>query len=546
MPYRNIISRLPFWKPVIVLLPPLLLYLIVTWPLHNWLIDDAGISFAYARNLGQGHGLVAQPGAPPVEGFSNPLWVILLAPFFSLGLFDLYVTPKVISFIFVGFGYWLIYRLVLKLSRNGPLALPVLIMLSITPPFIGWTCSGLENPLYFCAVMMLTYALTRADDIEISRRMAFGIGLTASSVALTRPDGLLFAAVPIMVWVFTIGSFRKLREKYWKTFLLYAFGFLIPFGTYMIFRRLYFHDWWPNTHYVKNGPDVSELWLLLSLQKPYLERLRELLSAVTGAELWLFVPLALIIIATACIKDNSNARKFLPLLTAFATAVAAYLLLPPDWMAEYRFATPVFPLLYILVAAAAWTLSGRAGSGITRRAVCVFAVVFVLIASSLLTQLPRTRDIRKRPLRVPFAAIEQQFAFKYDQYASELGLNNASVLLPDLGATLYYSRLRIYDLAGLCDRTIARTMIADRPSFYDYVFDVAQPTFIHTHGHFTAAAKLDEDPRFSEDYVAIDEYVDSYATKQVNRIIMSGDYIRKDALPDSMTAALWLNEKKKK
>ena len=35
-------------------------------------IDDAGISFSYARNFALGDGLVSQPGFPPVEGFSNP------------------------------------------------------------------------------------------------------------------------------------------------------------------------------------------------------------------------------------------------------------------------------------------------------------------------------------------------------------------------------------------------------------------------------------------------------------------------------------------
>ncbi len=45
----------------------------------GWEMDDAGISYAYARNLATGHGLVAQPGAEAVEGFTNLLWVVLLA-----------------------------------------------------------------------------------------------------------------------------------------------------------------------------------------------------------------------------------------------------------------------------------------------------------------------------------------------------------------------------------------------------------------------------------------------------------------------------------
>src|SRR5215831_18915345 len=66
---------------------PFALFLAHAWLLRDWLIDDAGISFAYARNLAAGHGLVAQPGSTPVEGFSNPLWTLLVAGIFKLGLF---------------------------------------------------------------------------------------------------------------------------------------------------------------------------------------------------------------------------------------------------------------------------------------------------------------------------------------------------------------------------------------------------------------------------------------------------------------------------
>ena len=46
------------------------------WPMK---LDDAFISFRYARNLVEGAGLVWNPGEPPVEGYSNFLWVLLLA-----------------------------------------------------------------------------------------------------------------------------------------------------------------------------------------------------------------------------------------------------------------------------------------------------------------------------------------------------------------------------------------------------------------------------------------------------------------------------------
>ena len=40
-------------------------------------VDDAAISFQYAKNLALGHGLCFHSSMAPVEGFSNPIWTIL-------------------------------------------------------------------------------------------------------------------------------------------------------------------------------------------------------------------------------------------------------------------------------------------------------------------------------------------------------------------------------------------------------------------------------------------------------------------------------------
>ena len=59
------------------------------WSLHalifRFVIDDAFISFRYAQNLNDGHGLVFNPGER-VEGYSNLLWVLLTAFGMKLGL----------------------------------------------------------------------------------------------------------------------------------------------------------------------------------------------------------------------------------------------------------------------------------------------------------------------------------------------------------------------------------------------------------------------------------------------------------------------------
>ena len=51
---------------------------------YNFVSDDAFISLRYAANLLAGHGLVFNPGER-VEGFTSPLWTLLLAGFGACG-----------------------------------------------------------------------------------------------------------------------------------------------------------------------------------------------------------------------------------------------------------------------------------------------------------------------------------------------------------------------------------------------------------------------------------------------------------------------------
>ncbi|HPI33482.1 MAG TPA: hypothetical protein PLR32_09245, partial [candidate division Zixibacteria bacterium] len=43
------------------------------------LLDDAMISMRYAENLIRGYGPVFNAGAAPVEGYTNPLWMLYMA-----------------------------------------------------------------------------------------------------------------------------------------------------------------------------------------------------------------------------------------------------------------------------------------------------------------------------------------------------------------------------------------------------------------------------------------------------------------------------------
>jgi hypothetical protein len=217
------------------------------------------------------------------------------------------------------------------------------------------------------------------------------------------------------------------------------------------------------------------------------------------------------------------------LLLYLALAGLAYLLLPPDWMAEFRFATAFFLFFAWLlgdIMAGLWEALARAGSPARW---LTLAAALVLLTESSVAHAHRSSDFARNPT-VPFARISE-FAQAYDRLAGTLPPGEHSLLAPDLGGTLFHAKLRVFDLAGLCDRTIARTLMGDRQAFHDYVFEIARPTFIHIHASWAEWAAPHADPRFARDYTPLFEAWTrpEGAEPSQEGEPWSGDYVRRDA-----------------
>jgi hypothetical protein len=159
--------------------------------------------------------------------------------------------------------------------------------------------------------------------------------------------------------------------------------------------------------------------------------------------------------------------------------------------------------------------------------------VLALVASFTLFS-PRTEAFSRAPT-VPFEHIRAWYMDKSEWYKRELGLSNASIMLPDIGGVIYYSDLKdlnVYDLAGLTDQTVARTLgqHLNRAAFYTYVFQVVRPTFIYTHGAWTGLAKFEDDPRFSQLYIPICSYIDPWVERNYHQQRLSGDFVLRSVI----------------
>lgn len=512
-------SRLSLVSVMIIVIPSVI-YAIDVAIFGTWVVDDAGITFAYARNFAHGYGLVSQPGMAPVEGYSNFAWLMLLSPLFLLNGLDPIIVSKVISFLLIVGTFTVIFQMLKPLSGRHWVALAAFILTALNTSFVVWTISGLENPLYLFLVSLMLWWSVRILDGEIVVRNVLWIGVLAALIAMTRPDGLAYVLTfpailipaPAMAW-----------KRKGILLLTYSAAFVGIYGLFIVFRLTYFGVPMPNTYYMKGGPKLQDVIDLLTFQPQMITKGQDLLQRFVG-RLNDVLPLVLVAGSLYLLIARQWTGRAWAILVFLLCSLSVYLLLPPDWMGEYRFATGFFFLCYLYGALIIEAIVDRLPSRIDTVVAIVLTAIAVTATFSLYA--PRSEAFRQHPT-VPFQRVRARDADRFNWYKQTLGLETASVLMPDVGAMLYYSDLTVYDLAGLTDQTVARSLGTNinRAGFNDYVFGRITPTFIHTHAFWTLHSRLEDDPRFAELYVPICAYTDPWIVQSYGISRQSGDFV---------------------
>ncbi|MBN6035470.1 hypothetical protein [Amycolatopsis sp. 195334CR] len=481
----------------------------------DWLIDDAAITFAYARNIADGAGPVLQPGGDAVEGFSNPAWLLLHVLGKLLGLFD--------TGVWFGIPDYVLYpKLLGLLATAGVLAAlhhaakgftkrPALLtfgagaVLALIPSYVMWVVSGLENSLYALAVSWLAAIILRAlPGNDLSRTsVVVGAGLLAALAALTRPDGALYViAYPLALQLFA----RRYRlPNALGAGAVSVLVFAVPYGGYLLWRYLTFDRLVPNTAVAK-GQDFPGLDTFA---------LAGDLLAYAGA--WLSLVLAAGI--GVLLAKGSGRRDALSVLLLFlGLAAVVFCVLGPEPGGELRFATPFWPiaallLVFVLAEAVAFV------RGLRR-----LAVIGVVVLAALPTVAAFAESTEKHveaPI-VPVCLVADRYGRVFNGYADVLGVppGSGTLLVPDVGGTALTSRLRVVDLVGLTHARIADLAGSGRHDrLRDYVFDEVKPTFVHSHEPWSQISGITEDARLDRDYYPLFEGGPK------------GDWVRKDAVP---------------
>lgn len=233
--------------------------------LVKWIVEDAAISFAYARHFAAGEGLVTYPGGERVEGYSNPLWTFLLAGFYAVGV-DGFVSNKIMGVVFGTVTVPVTWAIAREARPHRADAVPILAaaLLAVSAQFAIWSAGGLENSLLN---LLLAVAIWRGL-VEGRRGGVPWSALAWVGVAMTRPEGVLYAAIggfwSMVLRADRVGPElvdamvepRRLPRALWKAMsptLAWLLMFFGPFGLYQLWRYDYFAWELPNTYYAKKG-----------------------------------------------------------------------------------------------------------------------------------------------------------------------------------------------------------------------------------------------------------------------------------------------------
>jgi len=216
--------------------------------------DDAYISYRYAQNLARGEGLVFNPGER-VEGYSNLLYVLLLAPATRVAGPDaIYPVSVGLNLLFAA-GAWAVFSR-LAARRLGPSrgALASLLF-GLCPVLWLWTASGMETPLFLLLQIALWARVDAAAHGEAARP-ALLAAIVALSV-LARADGFV---VPAIAALYLLAIGRK-REA-----LVVGAALGATLAGLVGGRLSYYGHPLPNTYYAKVSGPLGERLLQGTLQ----------------------------------------------------------------------------------------------------------------------------------------------------------------------------------------------------------------------------------------------------------------------------------------
>lgn len=325
------------------------------------LFDDAMISMDYGRTLAKTGEMVWFPGAPRVQGFTNPLWTLWMA-FVHLVGFDGSSAALVISLtgvLLILASSWIVFDLVHTHSAGNNHLIAVLSAgsLPFLYPLTYWTLRGMEvGALTFFCLLLLRATVNHIRDGRV--RISFSMILPIVLGIATRFDFAIFCVVGVAALLLWGPAYIKIRLV-----ALYGATAVATAATVCLAQKLYWGSWLPNTYHLKMD-GVSPV-----------DRIsRGLASSAKTSVLFAIIAIAVF----SQLRSTEFHRRVVFIASAMFVAMAAYAVYigGDAWEGEMlnRFYATIVPLVPLVVGLSFNALRKRATPAVISIAIVLTAV----------------------------------------------------------------------------------------------------------------------------------------------------------------------------
>jgi hypothetical protein len=432
-------------SPRLGLMIILAMFLLMQWPLWDYVTDDTYIHLVYARNVMQGQGWSFNPGEPSY-GSTSPLWIFLLAP--AAGTETGGLLAARIWGLLAGLGSIIVFFILAgRFIRNQWMLLSAVLLFATEVWFLRWTASGMESPL---VSLMLLLFFERASAEPEHLKDFLWLGLLAGLAALVRPEFYLL--------ILLVAGLALVHRPWRRGWIPLVLGAVLPVAAWLIFAKLHIGSFLPSTASAKvetSGAFADALG--------HAWRLFRILISSQGA-LLLIVGLGFLEVLANTFRGAELRRRtwtFFGILASLWGILFLAAMLRGGVAMVSRYLLPVTPLIPLAAFffLDRWTLPGasfrtaRANWHIPgahfRAAVALLVVLLSLAPNLWLYQsrvLPHARHFTE-DLKGVLGGMADTL--------KEIAPPGSAVAVPDIGIIAYRSGLRVLDLVGLTQPEIS-------------------------------------------------------------------------------------------
>ncbi len=428
---------------VLLLLSIICFAAIARYYFNDTFVDDAYISFKYARNLIGGFGLVWDPGGPHVEGFTNLLWVLELALSSSLTGIDI---PRVALWSGIAWAIATIVIVWLAARRltGSRLAVTAAVALAFSAAFARHAVSGLETAQVTCLIALLCLAFTVRFRSSVAEASVYGLLTVAAGIA--RPDAALIAlaaSIPILSLHASDPQTRRLAMG------LYLSIVGLSVGVYLLWTFRYFGSFVPLPFFIK-----SRGWDILHNRRLAKDTLFYILSY------YKYISTMFLIILIGLIARWPRSA-FAGLIILSPLVFTAYMLQVVSIMGfDWRFFMPTLPIFVLAASVLLIGFVDMRDSWKSRRSACGAIALIMFFCFQDLGSYGRMGHDAYALARLWDNQVE---------LAGELrNIPDLEIAGSEAGQLSYFSGAAFFDYVGLNEPFIARNRFAtpDFPTLY--------------------------------------------------------------------------------